>query len=267
MEKYKKLQRMFRKYGKNIKSNSGRQIYYDGTNSKVNNERGTILGCKRIIDQAKIYEIPENVLLSVPHPELFPYIETQCCTDSCSTASIRTRILLKYGKKIDEPSLWEMNSYRKVKRLRGNGLINDGLGPAEVAEVIKNVENKFFKNEVKLFSTTNGTISQLETYLANKEFPMIVRPWGYAPWEVGGLDTHYELVWAVDGENVYLCNSENGARNMGLHSFGHEDFLEWWAYGHEGLGKNKNTHYERWYAVPVPKNDKLPKDFFKGKYL
>lgn len=280
MKKYGGVIRKFNDYCKSLKNAREKAVYREGTESKVNNEIGMILGCKRIIEQARLYDIPENILLSVPHPELFPYIETQCNVDSCSTASIRTTALLKYGKRFNEPYLWEMNSYKKSRGLRGADLIKDGLGPAEVAEVIRHIEKKFFNRDIKLFATPNGNVEQLEEHLINKEMPIIVRPWGYAPWEVDedkryniimkkekNNETHYESVWAADENNVYLCNSENGARNMGLHIYSHGDFLEWWAYGHEGLGKIDNKDGERWYVVPVLGDNKLRKDVFRGKYL
>lgn len=206
-------------------------------------------GIEKILEDIDLQRIPRKLIWNTPYPEYFPLFGTQATEKTCGCNSMKAWLMISYGKPYTEQKIW--NKSRDPEKIK-----EKGIGPAEIARILKTIGKRRFRQKLKVFATNYGDIGQLNYFLERKQFPIINRPW-YEPGTKA--DNHFELVFAIDEKNVYLHNPWPEEPDSGLHRLNRDKFRKWWdlKYGDE--------HF-RWYLAPIPAEQKVPK-YFGGRFL
>ena len=202
--------------------------------------------CEKFLDHIDHADIPEKIILRVPHPEYFPLFGEQFNDNTCGCNSLKAMLMIEYGKPYTEAKIW--NKGKDPEKIKDK----EGIGPADIARIIKTIGKRRFGKNLKVFATNYGDIRQLNYFLDRKQFPIINRPW-YGP-ERGN---HFELVLGIDNKDVYMHNPSPNCKDSGLHRMNRRQFGDWWTVG----------KYEfKWYLAPIPVEHKLPK-YFRGRFV
>jgi len=171
--------------------------------------------------------------------------------NTCGIASIRNYFCLSFDYAPTEEELWQPAQRIYDRAGTKRKILQDGIGPMAMAQLIKNIGKEKIKKEFKVFMTAQGKIKQLEYFLKEGITPIIHRPF----WE-GDRDGHYEIVIGTDNNYIYLFNSARWLETSGIHRKTLEDFeKKWWVF-----------EDEKWFLAGYPSNIILPREKFNGRY-
>ncbi len=191
--------------------------------------------------------VPAEVAEYIENPDFLFKLENQRLHCSCGTCSLRAVLGLQFDYDVREKSLWEYK-----RRVFDKGMIN-GIQPREIASIFKSVGRRS-KRDIKVFSSRNGDIKQLEYITHLRATPIIHREL-----HEDDLDSHYEVVIGINKKEVYLFNPANNLETSGFYKKSFSEFMDsWWPHS--------KFSGERWYLAAIEKDEKLPKNF-KGRYL
>jgi len=173
-------------------------------------------------------EIPEEVLTRAKYPQFFPYFRQQLNYDSCGLNALRNVFMASHGAVLDESILIQIAE-------RQFGIRIDGVGVPNIfmPRLICYFNETISREHLKIFTSAEGTLEQLDYLTANGYTPIIN---SYRP-EIGENTTHYEAFFGFRRESqdeygdVYgiLYNSywqPKGTR--GFHKVRKDDFMRYW---------------------------------------